>query len=45
MGALQTLGYTLAEAREAARGVGVQAAGGATLEERVKAALRSLSGG
>ena len=45
VGALQTLGYTLAEAREAARGVGVQAAGGGTLEERVKAALRSLSGG
>ena len=45
VGALQALGYTLAEAREAARGVGVQAAGGGTLEERVKAALRSLSGG
>ena len=45
VGALQALGYTLAEAREAARHVGVQAAGGGSLEDRVKAALRSLSGG
>jgi Holliday junction DNA helicase RuvA len=45
VGALQALGYTLAEAREAARHVGVQAADGGSLEDRVKAALRSLSGG
>jgi len=41
--ALQALGYTLAEAREAAR---AGAAGGgptATLEDRVKAALRAIS--
>ncbi|MBA2701178.1 MAG: Holliday junction branch migration protein RuvA [Chloroflexi bacterium] len=42
VGALQALGYSLAEAREAAQaalaGVGV----GSTLEDRVKAALRSL---
>ena len=43
VGALQALGYSLAEARDAARHVG--AAGPGTLEERVKAALRSLSGG
>ncbi len=42
--ALQALGYTLAEAREAARNVGT-AAPGATLEDRVKAALRAISGG
>ncbi len=45
VGALQALGYTLAEAREAARhvaGVGVPQG---SLEDRVKAALRSLSGG
>lgn len=41
--ALQALGYTLGEAREAARS-GVAAAPGATLEDRVKAALRALSG-
>lgn len=41
VGALQALGYTLAEAREAARHA--HAAG--SLEDRVKAALRSLSGG
>ncbi len=40
VGALQTLGYTLAEARGAAR-----AARGETLEERVKAALLAMSGG
>ncbi len=40
VGALQALGYTLAEAREAGRGVS-----GETLEERVKAALRRLSDG
>ncbi len=45
VGALQALGYTLTEAREAARHVGAQAAGGGSLEDRVKAALRSLSGG
>ena len=42
--ALQALGYTLAEAREAAR-VATAAAPGATLEDRVKAALRAISGG
>ena len=42
--ALQALGYTLAEAREAARAAGA-AAPGATLEDRVKAALRAISGG
>ena len=44
VGALQALGYTPTEAREAARvGVGDPATGpAATLEERVKAALRSL---
>jgi Holliday junction DNA helicase RuvA len=42
--ALQALGYTLAEAREAARAATV-AAPGATLEDRVKAALRAISGG
>jgi Holliday junction DNA helicase RuvA len=41
--ALQALGYTLAEAREAAR-AGVAAAPGVTLEDRVKAALRAISG-
>ena len=40
--ALQALGYTLAEAREAARS-GAAAAPGATLEDRVKAALRAIS--
>jgi len=42
--ALQALGYTLAEAREAAR-TATAAAPGATLEDRVKAALRAISGG
>lgn len=42
--ALQALGYTLSEAREAARAAG-PAAPGATLEDRVKAALRAISGG
>jgi len=42
--ALQALGYTLAEAREAARAAAA-AAPGATLEDRVKAALRAISGG
>lgn len=42
VGALQALGYSLPEAREAAR-VGLTFAGvGASLEERVKAALRVL---
>jgi Holliday junction DNA helicase RuvA len=40
--ALQALGYTLAEARDAARVA--PAAPGATLEDRVKAALRAISG-
>lgn len=43
VGALQALGYSLPEAREAAR-VGLGMAGaGASLEERVKAALRVLA--
>jgi Holliday junction DNA helicase RuvA len=42
--ALQALGYTLAEAREAARAASAVAPG-ATLEDRVKAALRGISGG
>jgi Holliday junction DNA helicase RuvA len=45
VGALQALGYTLAEAREAARHVQARGAGSGSLEDRVKAALRSLSGG
>jgi holliday junction DNA helicase RuvA len=44
VGALQALGYTLAEAREAARHVGAGGAVPGSLEDRVKAALRSLSG-
>jgi Holliday junction DNA helicase RuvA len=40
--ALQALGYSLAEAREASRTALVDANIGGTLEERVKAALRSL---
>jgi Holliday junction DNA helicase RuvA len=40
--ALQALGYTLSEAREAARAASA-AAPGATLEDRVKAALRAIS--
>jgi Holliday junction DNA helicase RuvA len=42
--ALQALGYSLAEAREAAR-LARASAPGATLEDRVKAALRGISGG
>ncbi len=42
--ALQALGYTPAEAREAARAASA-AVPGATLEDRVKAALRAISGG
>lgn len=42
--ALQALGYTLAEAREAARAASAGVPG-ATLEDRVKAALRVISGG
>jgi Holliday junction DNA helicase RuvA len=42
MGALQALGYTAAEAREAARGAVAALPGGASLEDRVKAALRVL---
>jgi Holliday junction DNA helicase RuvA len=40
--ALQALGYSLAEAREASRAALVDATVGGTLEDRVKAALRSL---
>jgi holliday junction DNA helicase RuvA len=40
--ALQALGYSAAEAREAARGAVASMAVGASLEERVKAALRVL---
>jgi holliday junction DNA helicase RuvA len=40
--ALQALGYSLAEARDAARRAAAAAPGG-SLEERVRAALRSLS--
>ncbi|HEV8698287.1 MAG TPA: Holliday junction branch migration protein RuvA [Candidatus Limnocylindrales bacterium] len=40
--ALQALGYSLAEAREASRTALVDATIGGTLEDRVKAALRSL---
>ena len=40
--ALQALGYSLAEAREASRIALVDATIGGTLEDRVKAALRSL---
>ena len=40
--ALQALGYSLAEAREASRAALAEAGVGSTLEERVKAALRSL---
>jgi len=41
-GALQALGYSLAEAREAARLAVADPGTGPTLEERVKAALRTL---
>jgi Holliday junction resolvasome RuvABC DNA-binding subunit len=40
--ALQALGYSLTEAREASRTALVDATIGGTLEDRVKAALRSL---
>lgn len=40
--ALQALGYSASEAREAARGAVASLAVGASLEERVKAALRVL---
>ena len=43
VGALQALGYSLPEAREAARHGLVMAGVGASLEERVKAALRVLA--
>jgi Holliday junction DNA helicase RuvA len=43
--ALQALGYTLAEAREAARAGAAGGAPSATLEDRVKAALRAISPG
>jgi Holliday junction DNA helicase RuvA len=42
VGALQALGYSLAEAREASRSALADATIGGTLEDRVKAALRSL---
>jgi len=41
--ALQALGYTLAEAREAARAAVIGRPVGGSLEDRVKAALRELS--
>jgi Holliday junction DNA helicase RuvA len=41
--ALQALGYSLAEAREASRIALADATIGGTLEDRVKAALRSLA--
>lgn len=41
--ALQALGYTLAEAREAARAVVAGTPPGGSLEDRVKAALRGLT--
>jgi Holliday junction DNA helicase RuvA len=40
--ALQALGYSLAEAREASRAALAEVGVGSSLEERVKAALRSL---
>jgi Holliday junction DNA helicase RuvA len=42
VGALQALGYSLSEAREASRIALADATIGGTLEDRVKAALRSL---
>jgi Holliday junction DNA helicase RuvA len=42
VGALQALGYSASEAREAARGAVATLPVGASLEERVKAALRVL---
>jgi Holliday junction DNA helicase RuvA len=41
--ALQALGYSLAEARDAARSTVAMAAAGTSLEDRVKAALRGLA--
>ncbi len=41
--ALQALGYTLAEARAASRAAVSDPAIGTSLEERVKAALRTLA--
>jgi holliday junction DNA helicase RuvA len=41
--ALQALGYSLAEARAASRDATIAVGAGSTLEERVKAALRSLA--
>ena len=41
--ALQALGYSLAEARDAARAAMASAGVGTTLEDRVKAALRGLA--
>jgi len=43
VGALQALGYSLAEARTASRAAMANSAVGASLEERVKAALRVLA--
>jgi Holliday junction DNA helicase RuvA len=43
VGALQALGYTLAEARSASRAAMANLAVGTSLEERVKAALRVLA--
>jgi len=43
VGALQALGYSLAEARTASRAAMANAAVGTSLEERVKAALRVLA--
>jgi Holliday junction DNA helicase RuvA len=43
VGALQALGYTLAEARTASRAAMAKLAVGTSLEERVKAALRVLA--
>jgi Holliday junction DNA helicase RuvA len=45
VGALQALGYTLAEAREGARHARAGGSAEGSLEARVKAALRALSGG
>jgi Holliday junction DNA helicase RuvA len=45
MGALQALGYTAGEAREAARQAVANLAASASLEDRVKAALRVLRQG
>jgi Holliday junction resolvasome RuvABC DNA-binding subunit len=42
VGALQALGYSLGEARQASRAALADTGVNSTLEERVKAALRSL---